>query len=57
MPNEWWCRNEFADAVEQRAQLFRTGDVAAEDDDAAGLHFFDQGARVGVELSARKADE
>ena len=54
---ERWCRNEFADAVEQRAKLFRTGDVAAEDDDAAGLHLFDQGACFCVELSARKSDE
>ena len=52
-----WYVNDFSDAVEQRAQLFRTGDVATEDDHAAGLDFFDQGACFGVELGARKADE
>jgi hypothetical protein len=37
--------------------LFRTGYVAAEDDDAARLYLFDQVACLAVELSARKSDE
>ena len=51
------CWNEFTGAIEQRAQLFRTRDIATEDDDAAGFYLFDQGARVCVELSARKSYE
>src|SRR5829696_2204828 len=38
---QWWYVNDFSDAVEQRAQLFPSGDVAAEYDHAAGLDFFD----------------
>src|SRR4029079_9694049 len=32
---QWWCGYDFANAVEQCAQLFRTSNIAAEDDDAA----------------------
>src|SRR6185503_6114271 len=39
-----WCRHHFANVVEQRAQLFWTSDVAAEDYDAARLYVFDEGA-------------
>src|SRR5215213_82507 len=49
--------NKRARAVEQGAKLSWAGDVAAKDDDAAGLHFLDQGARFVVELSAGKSDE
>src|SRR5215211_1955965 len=51
-----WYANNFADAVEQRAELFRTGNIASENDHTAGLNFFDESACFGVELGARKAD-
>jgi hypothetical protein len=54
---DWGHVDEFADAVEERAQLFGRSDVPAEDDDATGLNFFDQGARFGVEFSAGKTDK
>ena len=34
-------RKELADAVEQRSQLLRAGDVASENNDATRLHFLD----------------
>ena len=54
---ERWCGNDFANAVEQRPQLFWTSDVAAEDNDAARLYVFDEGACFLVKFRSRKTDK
>src|SRR5262249_28663479 len=55
--DQWRGRNEFAHAVEEGGELFQAGDVTTEDDDATGLCFGDQVARLLVEFGARKSDE
>ena len=49
--------HDFANAVEQDPQLFRTSDVTAENNHAARLHVFDERACFVVEFGAGKADE
>ncbi len=56
MPSRGEPGSSLAHAVEQAAELRGRGDVAPEDDDAAGLDVVEQLARLGVEFGAGKPD-
>jgi hypothetical protein len=54
---QWLNRKQFPHTVNQTAQLLRAGNIAAENDNSAGLYFLEQVTRLGVEFCARKTDE
>ena len=48
---------EVAEVIDEFAELFGADDVAAEEDEAAGLEFFEAGGGGGVEFGAGNAGE
>ena len=50
-------RKELTHTVNQISQLFRAGNIAAENDDPTGFYFLNQVPRLGVEFCAGKTDE
>jgi hypothetical protein len=43
-----WSRQQFAYAIKQQAQLARSSNVPAENDDTTGLNLFNEVARFRV---------